>query len=64
MGIRTKKGLIFVLKLIINSDFLLLILKEKNQHKKRTKSGNIICPGCKVRTKLYKLKDGRRKCKK
>lgn len=42
----------------------MLILKEKNQHKNRTKSGNIICPGCKVRTKLYKLKDGRRKCKK
>jgi len=49
---------------MIDTNFLVLILKNKNQHEiQRTKSGNLICPKCKVRTKLYKLSDGRRKCK-
>jgi len=48
---------------VINSDLLLLILSEKNQHINKTLSGNIICPLCILRTKLYKLHDGRRKCK-
>jgi len=48
--------------MFIKSEFIELILENKNQHVKRIKSGNIICPKCKVRTKLYKLKDERRKC--
>ncbi len=32
------------------------------QTKIRTKCRHLICPFCKARTKLYKLKDGRRKC--
>jgi len=48
---------------MIQSNLPLLILSQKNQHTKTTRSGNIICPSCKVRTKLYKISDGRRKCK-
>ncbi len=48
---------------MIDSNFLLLILKNKNQHNFKAIGGNLICPACKVRTKLYKLSDGRRKCK-
>lgn len=48
---------------MIESNSILLILSEKNQHIKKAHFGNIICPKCNVRTKLYKLSDGRRKCK-
>jgi transposase len=48
---------------MIDTNFLLPILSSKNRHKKTTDFGHIICPKCKVRTKLYKLNDGRRKCK-
>ncbi len=48
---------------MIDTNFLLPILSSKNRHKKTTNFGHIICPKCKVRTKLYKLNDGRRKCK-
>ena len=50
--------------MLIKSDFLLPILKNKKRQKISTSFGHIICPKCKVRTKLYKLQDGRRKCKK
>jgi len=40
------------------------IFKNKKRQKISISFGHIICPKCKVRTKLYKLKDGRRKCKK
>jgi transposase len=49
---------------MIDTNFILPILSSKNRHKKTTNFGHIICPKCKVRTKLYKLNDGRRKCKK
>jgi transposase len=48
---------------MIDTNFILPILSSKNRHKKTTDFGHIICPKCKVRTKLYKLNDGRRKCK-
>ncbi|MFH1004253.1 MAG: IS1595 family transposase [Bacteroidota bacterium] len=48
---------------MIDTDFLLLILKNENQHDLKAIGGNLLCPRCKVRTKLYKLSDGRRKCK-
>ncbi len=48
--------------MVINSNFLLPIIKNKKRQKVSTYFGHIICQKCKVRTKLYKLKDGRRKC--
>lgn len=48
---------------MIETNFIVLILKNKNQHDFKTSSGNLICHNCKARTKLYKLSDGRRKCK-
>jgi hypothetical protein len=48
---------------MIDTNFLVLILKNKNQHDFTASGGNLICPKCKVRTKIYKLSDGRRKCK-
>lgn len=50
--------------MLINSDFLLPHLKIKKWHAKSSNDRHHICPKCKVRTKLYKLSDGRRKCKK
>jgi len=50
--------------MLIISDFLLPILKIIKRQNISKSFGHIICPKCKVRTKLYKLKDGRRKCKK
>ncbi|HNW20946.1 MAG: ISXO2-like transposase domain protein [Bacteroidetes bacterium ADurb.Bin035] len=48
--------------MVINSDFLMPIFRNKKRQKIGTSYGHIICPKCEVRTKLYKLKDGRRKC--
>ena len=48
---------------MIDTNFLVLILKNKNQHDLKAIGGNLLCPRCKARTKLYKLSDGRRKCK-
>lgn len=48
--------------MILNSDFLLPHFKEKMRHGSRDTSRHVLCPNCKVRTKLYTLKDGRKKC--
>ena len=48
---------------MIKSELLLPHLKMKMWHENKTSSRHIICPRCKARTKLYKLNDGRRKCK-
>jgi len=49
---------------MIQSHSLLPIFENKKRQKISVSFGHIICPKCKVRTKLYKLSDGRRKCKK
>jgi transposase-like protein len=46
---------------MIDANFLLPHLKIKKWHRKNDR--HLICPHCKVRTKLYKLSDGRKKCK-
>lgn len=48
---------------MIDSNFLLPILKNGNRHDFKASGGHLLCPHCRVRTKLYKLSDGRRKCK-
>lgn len=50
--------------MLIQSEFLLPQMKNKMWHEKRSQNRHIICPKCRVRTKLYKLSDGRRKCSK
>lgn len=49
---------------MIDTNFLVPIFKNKKRHEFKTSFGHIFCPVCKCRTKLYKLSDGRRKCKK
>jgi hypothetical protein len=48
--------------MILNSDFLLPHFKEKMRQGSRDTSRHVLCPDCKARTKLYTLKDGRKKC--
>lgn len=48
--------------MILNSDFLLPHFKEKMRLGSRDASRHVLCPECKVRTKLYTLRDGRKKC--
>jgi ribosomal protein L37AE/L43A len=48
---------------MIDTNFLVPILKNEKRHNISDSFGHLICPECKVRTKLYKLSDGRRKCK-
>lgn len=48
---------------MIDTNFLLPILKNENRHDLKASGGHLLCPRCKTRTKLYKLSDGRRKCK-
>lgn len=48
---------------MINSSFLLPFIEYNKRQGISTSFGHLICPKCKVRTKLYKLSDGRRKCK-
>ncbi|MFH1004628.1 MAG: IS1595 family transposase [Bacteroidota bacterium] len=48
---------------MIDTNFIVLILRNENQHDLLAIGGNLLCPFCKVRTKLYKLSDRRRKCK-
>lgn len=48
--------------MILNSDFLLPHFKEKMRQGSRDASRHVLCPECKARTKLYTLKDGRKKC--
>lgn len=39
------------------------IFKNENRHDLKATGGHLLCPRCKIRTRLYKLSDGRRKCK-
>lgn len=48
--------------MIIQSAAVLAKLIEKNQSEKQDSSRHLLCPHCLVRTKLYTLEDGRRKC--
>ena len=48
--------------MILNSDFLLPHFKEKMRQNTRDASRHVLCPDCKTRTRLYTLKDGRKKC--
>jgi len=48
--------------MIISSDLVLAALTMKVQDHGRGHSRRILCPSCRIRTKLYTLKDGRRKC--
>jgi len=48
---------------MIDTNFLVPILKNENRHDLKASGGHLLCPHCKARTKLYKLSDGRRKCK-
>ncbi|MCF7844565.1 MAG: hypothetical protein K9M03_01930 [Kiritimatiellales bacterium] len=48
--------------MIISSAPLLAMLTDKVQSYAHDSSRHLICPTCRIRTKLYTLKDGRRKC--
>lgn len=52
----------FSLPMIINADFLLPHLREKVRLATRDATRHILCPACGRRTKLYRLRDDRRKC--
>ena len=46
----------------IRSDAILARLTEKARRRGQDRSRHLLCPACRVRTRLYALKDGRRKC--
>lgn len=48
--------------MFIQSDSILEALTKKAQSHAQDRSRHLLCPACRVRTKLYTLKDGRRKC--
>lgn len=48
--------------MLLNSTFILPHLKERMRHGTRDASRHVLCPSCKIRTRLYRLSDGRRKC--
>jgi hypothetical protein len=48
--------------MIIQSDFLHRELARKAHSHAQDRSRHLLCPACRVRTRLYALKDGRRKC--
>ena len=48
--------------MIINSDIVLSHLAAKVRQETRAPSRHLLCPRCKRRVKLYRLKDGRKKC--
>ncbi|MFH1004129.1 MAG: IS1595 family transposase [Bacteroidota bacterium] len=48
---------------MIDTNFIVPILKKEKRHTFKTSFGHIFCPVCERRTKLYKLSDSRRKCK-
>lgn len=48
--------------MIINADFLLPHLREKLRLATHDAARHILCPDCGRRTKLYRLRDNRRKC--
>lgn len=49
--------------MIIRSESLLALLTEKVQNLTHDHSRHLLCPQCRIRTKLYALKDGRKKCR-
>ena len=59
---RTTIGSVFRYVMILNSDFILPHFKEKMRQGSRDTSRHVLCHDCKARTKLYTLKDGRKKC--
>lgn len=48
--------------MFIQSDSILTALTKKAQSYAQDRSRHLLCPSCRTRTKLYSLKDGRRKC--
>lgn len=48
--------------MILNADDLLPHLSASLRRGTRDRSRHLLCPSCRVRTKLYQLTDGRRKC--
>lgn len=48
--------------MVLNADFLLPHLRERMRQGTRDASRHLLCPRCQRRTKLYRLRDGRRKC--
>lgn len=48
--------------MIIQSNSVLAALTQKVQSHAQDRSRHLLCPACRTRTKLYTLKDGRRKC--
>lgn len=50
------------LSVIIQSESILATLTKKVHEHAQDRSRHLLCPSCRVRTRLYTLKDGRRKC--
>ena len=48
--------------MIIQSDSIQALLAKKVQSHAQDRSRHLLCPSCRVRTKLYALSDGRKKC--
>ncbi len=48
--------------MIIQSDSIQALLTRKAHSHAQDRSRHLLCPSCRVRTKLYALKDGRKKC--
>ncbi len=48
--------------MIIPSEPILAAISEKARSHAQDGSRHLLCPSCRVRTRLYALKDGRRKC--
>ncbi len=48
--------------MLIRSETVLAQLSQKARRHGRDRSRHILCPACRVRTRLYVLSDGRRKC--
>lgn len=50
--------------MMIQSDTIFRQLTEKAAQHSHDRSRHLLCPQCRIRTKLYALKDGRKKCTK
>lgn len=48
--------------MLLSSDSIAAKLTEKSRRHARDRSQHLLCPSCRVRTRLYALKDGRKKC--
>lgn len=48
--------------MLIQSESVLAQLTTKMRRDARDRSRHLLCPSCRIRTKLYALKDGRKKC--